>query len=127
MILLLEFEVDRFVFARGGSSLALSCEVGEGQEVKWVKDNRNSVASRAGTLWFSEVDQSHAGEYTCSLKKKSFNYFITVQGESMDVCKYCIRSQYKLSEMMCNVKYIENLGSHCYQLPSATDNEAQKN
>ena len=76
-----EFEVDRFVSAREGSSLALSCEVGEGEEVKWVKDNRNSVPSYAGTLWFSEVDQSHAGEYTCSLNKTSFNYFISIQGE----------------------------------------------
>lgn len=72
-------KVDKFVYAREGSTITLPCEL-RGSGVEWVKDGRHSVTSHNGAVWLFQIDQSHEGEYTCSLNKDSVNYFVSVQG-----------------------------------------------
>ena len=71
--------MNKFVYAREGSTVVLSCEL-RGNGVMWVKDGRDTVTSYNGSVWLFQVSQSHEGEYTCSFLTDSFNYFVTVQG-----------------------------------------------
>ena len=74
------FKVDEFVNEEEGSSVLLTCDLGEGgDEVQWMKDNK-VMSSYNGGVWLRDVNHTHQGEYTCSYKNQMFNYYLTVQG-----------------------------------------------
>ena len=77
---LLESPVGMFLRELEGSPLLLACQLGQSGDLKWVKDNRVAVPSYFGLLWKPRLEQSDEGEYTCSLNKSSFNYYLVVQG-----------------------------------------------
>ena len=60
--------------------MMLTCKLTGGGTVEWVKNDEYSVVSHNGTVWLFAINQSHTGEYTCSDRQDSFNYYLTVQG-----------------------------------------------
>jgi len=74
--------VDQFVKEVEGSDVLLSCDLpGGGRVVQWAKDGEVMWSSNNGSLWLHQINHTHQGEYTCSYKKKHFNYYLTVLGE----------------------------------------------
>ena len=69
------------MFGREGSTVLLSCALGEGQG-QWVKDGRLPIPADKGRVWLHNVSHTHEGEYTCSYGEQSRHYYLTLQGES---------------------------------------------
>lgn len=69
--------MDEFLYEKEGSSILLTCDLGE--EVQWMKDNQ-VMSSYGGRVWLRDVNHTHQGEYTCLYKNHMLNYYLTVQG-----------------------------------------------
>ena len=67
------------MYGREGSAVLLTCALGEGEGVEWVKDGRVPLPSDNGWVWLHNVSHTHEGEYTCSRGKLRRNYYLAVQ------------------------------------------------
>lgn len=74
------FQVDQFLYESEGSSVLLSCGLGGGEQVQWLKDNKMITDTLNGKVWLPRVSHTHQGEYTCSYKKRQLSYYLIVQG-----------------------------------------------
>ena len=64
--------------ASEGGFVILRCGIA-GKNVEWTKDGK-SITAYDGEVWLFDVDHSHEGEYSCSLKSQINNYLLLIQG-----------------------------------------------